>query len=148
MTGRFFGYVDTIKESQFYPDELRGGGYLPTFEPDGIHEFLLVGFGEWGLLQKELSRFFPLMQRCMDEYLKSQDRGATNSFFRVIFRYPALKWAYIFVDIGGDTIRFVPDETGTASDTGDSSFGKPDIGIRIGCEFSVLQAAGSCCYRE
>lgn len=46
-----------------------------------------------------------------------------------------------FVDIGGDTIRFVPDETGTASDSGNSSFGKPDIGICVGCEFSVLQAA-------
>ena len=47
--GEVLGYVDTIKNPNFIRVNY-GEGYLSTFEPDGIHEFLLVGFGERGLL--------------------------------------------------------------------------------------------------
>lgn len=48
--GEILGYVDTIKNPNFIRMNYGEGGYLSAFEPDGIHEFLLVGFGEWGLL--------------------------------------------------------------------------------------------------
>ena len=145
--GEVLGYVDTIKNPNFIRMNYGEGVIYLHSNPMAFTNFFLLDSVNGDYYQKALSFLPPDANVVWDEYLKSGTEGQ-QTLFRVIFRYPALKWAYILLILGAILIRFVPDETGTASDSGNSSFGKPDIGIRVGCEFSVLQAAGSCCYRE
>mgnify|MGYP007110345835 CR=1 FL=1 len=46
--GEVLGYVDTIKNPNFI--RMNYGEGVIYLHSNGIHEFLLVGFGEWGLL--------------------------------------------------------------------------------------------------
>ena len=145
--GEILGYVDTIKNPNFIRMNYGEGVIYLHSNPMAFTNFFLLDSVHGDYYQRALSFLPPATNVVWDEYLKSGAEGQ-QTLFRVIFRYPALKWAYILLILGAILYVLFRNETGTASDSGNSSFGKPDIGIRIGCEFSVLQAAGSCCYCE
>ena len=102
--GEVLGYVDTIKNPNFIRVNYGEGGIYLHSNPMAFTNFFLLDSVNGDYYQRALSFLPPDTNVVWDEYLKSGAEGQ-RTLFRVIFRYPALKWAYILLILG--TILYV-----------------------------------------
>ena len=97
--GEVLGYVDTIKNPNFIRMNYGEGVIYLHSNPMAFTNFFLLDSVNGDYYQKALSFLPPDANVVWDEYLKSGTEGQ-QTLFRVIFRYPALKWAYILLILG------------------------------------------------
>ena len=97
--GEVLGYVDTIKNPNFIRMNYGEGVIYLHSNPMAFTNFFLLDSVNGDYYQKILSFLPPDANVVWDEYLKSGAEGQ-QTLFRVIFRYPALKWAYILLILG------------------------------------------------
>lgn len=97
--GEVLGYVDTIKNPNFIRMNYGEGVIYLHSNPMAFTNFFLLDSVNGDYYQKALSFLPPDANVVWDEYLKSGAEGQ-QTLFRVIFRYPALKWAYILLILG------------------------------------------------
>ena len=97
--GEILGYVDTIKNPNFIRMNYGEGVIYLHSNPMAFTNFFLLDSVNGDYYQKALSFLPPDANVVWDEYLKSGAEGQ-QTLFRVIFRYPALKWAYILLILG------------------------------------------------
>ena len=97
--GEVLGYVDTIKNPNFIRMNYGKGVIYLHSNPMAFTNFFLLDSMNGDYYQKALSFLPPDANVVWDEYLKSGAEGQ-QTLFRVIFRYPALKWAYILLILG------------------------------------------------
>lgn len=97
--GEVLGYVDTIKNPNFIRMNYGKGVIYLHSNPMAFTNFFLLDSMNGDYYQKALSFLPPDANVVWDEYLKS-GAGGQQTLFRVIFRYPALKWAYILLILG------------------------------------------------
>lgn len=94
--GEVLGYVDTIKNPNFIRVNYGEGFIYLHSNPMAFTNFFLLDSVHGDYYQRVLSFLSPDTNVVWDEYLKSGAEGQ-QTLFRVIFRYPALKWAYILL---------------------------------------------------
>ena len=97
--GEILGYVDTIKNPNFIRINYGEGVIYLHSNPMAFTNFFLLDSVHGDYYQRALSFLPPATNVVWDEYLKSGAEGQ-QTLFRVIFRYPALKWAYILLILG------------------------------------------------
>ena len=97
--GEVLGYVDTIKNPNFIRMNYGEGVIYLHSNPMAFTNFFLLDSVNGDYYQKILSFLPPDANVVWDEYLKSGAEGQ-QTLFRVIFRYPALNWAYILLILG------------------------------------------------
>ena len=97
--GEILGYVDTIKNPNFIRVNYGEGVIYLHSNPMAFTNFFLLDSVNGDYYKRALSFLPPDTNVVWDEYLKSGAEGQ-RTLFRVIFRYPALKWAYILLILG------------------------------------------------
>ena len=102
--GDILGYVDTVKNPNFIRVNYGEGMIYLHANPVAFTNLFLLDSLGGDYYQRALSFLPPDSNVVWDEFLKSGAEGQ-QTLFRVIFRYPALKWAYVLLILG--TILYV-----------------------------------------
>lgn len=100
FNGEVLGYVDKEENPNFVRVPYGEGIIYLHASPMGFTNFYLLDSVTGDYYQKVLSFLPPDENVVWDEYMKSGTKGQ-GTLFRVILRYPALKWAYILGVLGG-----------------------------------------------
>lgn len=100
FNGEVLGYVNQVENPNFVKVPYGEGVIYLHANPMGFTNFYLLDSVAGDYYQKVLS-FLPADENVVwDEYLKS-GTGGQHTLFQVILRYPALKWAYVLMMLGG-----------------------------------------------
>ena len=100
FAGEILGYVDTVTMPNFIRLPYGEGVLYLHVNPVAFTNLYLLDSLAGDYYQKALS-FLPAdLNAIWDEYQKNERKGQATPF-RVLLQYPALKWAYILLLLGG-----------------------------------------------
>lgn len=100
FAGEVLGYVDSVNMPNFIRLPYGKGMIYLHANPIAFTNLYLLDSLAGDYYQKALSFLPPDLNAVWDEYTKKERKGQATPF-RVLLQYPALKWAYILLLLGG-----------------------------------------------
>lgn len=100
FAGEVLGYVDSVNMPNFIRLPYGEGMIYLHANPIAFTNLYLLDSLAGDYYQKALSFLPPDLNAVWDEYMKNGRKGQATPF-RVLLQYPALKWAYILLLLGG-----------------------------------------------